>query len=137
MRKVLWLCTAVAVSLLAVFGAASSRSPRPPRVITAIPVRALIRSYGGTGGLVGAIVFTGNVPRGARKNRYHRGWVEVGQHGHLVSKKWVKTGHKYHFALTPGSYDIAGYTRWGPPCRGSVQIRPDRTTHQNVYCDWH
>ncbi len=85
---------------------------------------------------MGAIVFRGRVPRGARKHRYHRGWVEVGQHGHLVAKQWVKTGHRYHFALTPGPYDIAGYTKWGT-CRGTVQVPPDRTTHQNVYCVWH
>lgn len=136
MRKVPWLRMAVAATLLVVIGTASSRNPSPPRVPTPIRVHAVTRSYGASGGLVGAILFTGNVPRRARHHRYHRGWVEVGQHGHLVAKQWVKTGHKYHFRLTPGPYDIAGYTRWGI-CRGNVQIPPDRTIHQNVYCGWH
>jgi hypothetical protein len=131
--KVLRLCTAAAAMLLV---AVNGHRAGPSRVLTAVPIRAVVRSYGGTGGLVGAIVFRGRVPRGASKHRYHRGWVEVGQQGHLVAKQWVKAGHRYHFALSPGPYDIAGYTRWGT-CRGTVQVPPDRTIRRNVYCVFH
>jgi hypothetical protein len=123
MRKVLWLCAATAAMLLgafASFGAASSHSSMSVH----------------PGRLVGGIVFSGRVPRSAGKSRYHRGWVEVGQHGHLVAKQWVKTNHRYHFTLAPGTYDVAGYTRYGV-CRNSATIHSSHTTHVNVGCVWH
>lgn len=133
MRKILWPCALIAAASLAVIGAGSQGSG-PPWVPT--PVRAVIPSYGAGGYLIGAIVFRGNVPRSARKHRYHRGWVEVRQQGQLVAKQWVKNGHTYHFTLLAGTYDIAGYTRWGT-CRGSANVPPDRRIRRNVYCVFH
>lgn len=70
---------------------------------------------------MGAITLSGRVPPSGRKNRYQRGWVEVGQHGHLVARRYVETNHYYQFTLRPGTYDVAGYTQWGR-CRDSVEL---------------
>ena len=140
MRKVFWLCAALVTILLGVaasFGAASTHHSvtLQGRAMADVPPPA--GTHDATGRLVGAIVFVGNVPRSARKNRYHQGWVEIGRHGHLVAKQWVKLGHHYHFTLAPGSYDVAAYTRWGPPCRDTAQIAAGQTTNQDAYCSWH
>lgn len=112
MRKVFWLCTTVVATLLGVFaalGVASSRSLRGSRIRATHQARAPTLTRHGSGRLVGAIVFTGDVPRGASKNRHQRGWVEVSeQHDQLVAKQWVNDNHEYHFTLAPGAYDVAG-----------------------------
>jgi len=140
MRKISWSCAVVAVTLFGVFsslGSASGHNPVPLRARRAgTGVPAVGRSQGPSGHLVGAIVFSGRVPHSATKNRYHRGWVEVGQHGHLVAKQWVKVNHQYHFTLAPGTYDVAGYTRWGA-CRATARIKAGQIAHQDAYCVWH
>jgi hypothetical protein len=137
MRKVSWLLMVVmATVLLASVGMASSHGAKALRDRASTRVRALTRFRGEPGRLVGAIVFSGRVPQGAAKNRYQRGWVVVSQHEHRVAKQWVKVNHKYHFALAPGTYDIAGHDRWGN-CRDTAQIRAGHTIDQNVYCTWH
>ena len=140
MRKIFWSCAVAAMTLLGVLlslGSASGRNPAPLRVRRApTGVSAAGRSSRRSGHLVGAIVFSGRVPRSAAKNRYHRGWVEVGQQGHLIAKQWVKVNHQYHFTLAPGTYDVAGYTRWGA-CRATARISTGQTTHQDTYCVWH
>jgi hypothetical protein len=139
MRKVFWLVTAVLAGVLGVFaslGTASSHHSTAPRAHPSTRVRAVASSQRASGRLVGAIVFSGNVPPSAGENRDHRGWVEVGQHGHLVARQRVKINHQYHFTLAPGAYDVAGYTRWGA-CRATAQIKAGQTTHQDAGCTWH
>jgi hypothetical protein len=113
---------------LVVLAGCGSSSP----AIRETNVAAISQSATTPGRLVGAIVLRGR----GHNSRHHRGWVEVGQHGHLFSRQWVKTNQKYHFELAPGTYDLAGYTKYGV-CRTVATIRSGSTTVQNVYCVFH
>jgi hypothetical protein len=105
------------------------------RTVTATNAAAIIKQAGAPGHLVGGIVYRGRAPSGGN-NRYQRGWIEIGQRGHLVAKQHVERNRLYHFRLVPGTYDIAAYIRWGT-CRDQATIRSHRTTVQDVYCVWH
>jgi hypothetical protein len=53
-----------------------------------------------------------------------------------VAKQHVQRNRQYNFKLSPGTYDIAAYIRWGV-CRDQATIRSGHTTTQNIYCVWH
>ena len=122
--------SALALILSLGFLAGFGESSHAVRYATPGPTRQSSRT---PGRLVGGIVFRG---RGHKSDRYQRGWVEIGENGQLVTKQYVKAGHRYHFTLAPDTYDVAGYAKFGP-CRGTATITSGRTTVQNVYCVFH